>query len=78
MSLIDFIGYTGILFVVFSISTSNNIAFRITGFFGALFFCLQGILLSQPTLVFVNILIGVIHIVKLFENNDEKSVDNVD
>lgn len=70
METIDVLGFVGIMFVIFSISTTSKIGFRIAGIFGCFFLLLQAIMLGESTLVFLNILLGTIHATKLFNINE--------
>ena len=71
----ELLGAIGIVFILYSIYTPYQRVFRVSGIVSSGFLLAQAILIAQPSLVFLNILIGVIHFVKLITLKSEKNVD---
>lgn len=73
MNLIGFLGFMGIVFIVWSISVDSQKAFRVGGIIGSLFFLTQAVMLGVGTLVFFNTLLIVLHCKKLLDNTGKKA-----
>ncbi len=68
--MIEVIGYSAMLIVLFSVFINDMRLFRIVNLFGSLGFVIYSILINSMPIMFMNLLIVSIHLFKILRNRN--------